>query len=137
MKIRVFALVLMIAAAGCATAGSAGSASVRAPLGQQFRLLRGQTAAIVGEPLTVRFLRVTEESRCAVGVQCIREGDAKVEVELRLSAREVEQVILHVNTEPRRASFGDYDVHLDALDPQPRTDVPRPRYLPTLRVTKR
>ncbi len=129
-------LAACVAAAGCATMARA--PDVQARLGEDFRLPRGRTAAIAGQRLTVRFTRVVSDSRCPMGVQCIRAGEARVHVKLRLPRRQMEDVVLATApAQPRYASFGAYDVRLVALEPPRRTDVPHPRYVATLRVTRR
>ncbi|MDD5082298.1 MAG: hypothetical protein PHU08_02875 [Dehalococcoidales bacterium] len=47
---------------------------VQAPLGQEFSLSIGQTAAITGERLKIEFQELVEDSRCARGVVCIWQG---------------------------------------------------------------
>jgi hypothetical protein len=111
--------------------------SVRAALGQDFRLARGETAAVGTDGLTVRFAAVVEDSRCPMGVMCIRAGEAKVQLELRARGAGEEDVILATEGgQPRYASFAGYDVRLVALDPPRRNDVPHPAYVATLRVTR-
>lgn len=112
-------------------------AAVTARLGDEFLLPRGQTAAIAGEPLTVRFLAVLEDSRCPADVRCVRAGEAKVHLELRLRGRDAGEVtVATAGGRPRYASYGAYDVHLAGLDPQPVTGAPNPRYVARLRVLR-
>jgi hypothetical protein len=136
VRVRLLSATAMLTvAAGCATA--ARGAAVQARLGEPFQLPRAQSAVVAGEPLSVRFATVVSDSRCPANVQCVRAGEARVRLELSLPGREVEDVILATEgAEPRYASLGAYDVHLDGLAPQPRTDVPRPQYVATLRVTR-
>jgi hypothetical protein len=109
--------------------------SVTAGVDQDFRLARGETAAIAGG-LTVRFSSVVEDSRCPMGVTCIRAGEARVHLELRARGAGTDEVILATEGgQPRYASFAGYDVRLVALDPPRRTDVPHPAYVATLRVS--
>ncbi|HEU4559648.1 MAG TPA: hypothetical protein VFS20_17480 [Longimicrobium sp.] len=131
-----FAIALAIAATACATTPR--GATVAARLDEPFRLAQGETASVGDERLAVRFAEVVSESRCPVGVQCVRAGEARVRFELRLPGAEPEAVILATEgAQPRHASYGAYDVHLVTLEPQPRTDVPRPAYVATLRVVRR
>jgi hypothetical protein len=122
--------------AACTTMPRGGT--VQAPLGEPFRLAQGETASITGTRLTVRFDSVVSDSRCPVGVQCIRAGEARVGFELRLGGANPQAVILATEgAEPRQAAYDAFDVHLVALEPQPRTDVARPAYVATLRVVRR
>ncbi|MFL5387042.1 MAG: hypothetical protein ACJ8GN_31490 [Longimicrobiaceae bacterium] len=110
--------------------------SVTAGVDQDFRLARGETAAVAGG-LTVRFSAVVEDSRCPMGVMCIRAGEARVHLELRARGAGADEVILATEGgQPRYASFAGYDVRLVALDPPRRTDVPHPAYVATLRVSR-
>lgn len=132
---RLLLLGYLALAAACATTMTSPAASPA--LGAPFQLQRGQTAAIAGQPLTVRFTRVVEDSRCPVGTQCIREGNAQVELEMRTPGRELEHVIANTQSNlPHYASFVDYDVHLDSLRPEPRPGDGRRDYVAFLRVTK-
>jgi hypothetical protein len=51
-------------------------------LGEDFYLYIGESANIKGEELQVRFLEVTEDSRCPKGVTCIWEGRVSCLVEI-------------------------------------------------------
>jgi len=80
---------------------------------------------------------VVEDSRCPQGVQCIRAGEGKIRLELRTTSGQSDDVVLSTTGRQQRyASLGAYDVHLVALDPPRRTDVARPHYVATLRVTR-
>lgn len=54
------------------------------PYGEEFVLQYGQRALIGGESL-IRFHRVSEDSRCPSDVTCVWEGNAKADLELRVS----------------------------------------------------
>ncbi len=126
-----FAALALVAA--CVTAPAT---SVRAALDQNFRLRRGETAAVGADGLTVRFVAVVEDSRCPMGVQCVRAGEAKVQLDLRLADERNAVVLATEGGQPRQASFAGYDVRLVELDPSPRTDAPLPNYVATLRVSR-
>jgi len=131
MRMRALAAVALLAA-GCMP--MAATPTRRVPLGESFRLDRGETAAV--EDLSLRFVTVVEDSRCPVGVQCIRAGEGRVQLALR-AGRETDAVIVATEGgQPRYASFGPYDIHLVTLDPPRRRDEPHPQYVATLRVTR-
>ncbi len=109
--------------------------SQMAVVGQEVALMPGQMTTVRGEPLTIAFRRVVEDSRCPRGVQCVRAGEAKVELMLTLQDR-VENGILNTADEPRSVALGPYVVHLVRLDPLPTTAGPPSRYTATLRVEK-
>jgi len=127
-------LAALALAAACATAAPP---TVTAGLDQDFRLARGETAAVGPDGLTARFAAVVEDSRCPIGVMCIRAGEAKVQIQLRAPGVGDDVVILATEGgQPRYASFGDYDVRLVTLDPPKRRENPHPAYVATLRVTR-
>ncbi|HVG46346.1 MAG TPA: hypothetical protein VM890_16500 [Longimicrobium sp.] len=129
MRLAVLALV-----AACVTAPPP---AATAALDQDFRLARGEAAAVGPDRLTVRFAAVVEDSRCPMGVMCIRAGEAKVQLALRApGAGEDDVIVATEGGQPRYASFAGYDVRLVALDPPRRNDVPHPAYVATLRVSR-
>jgi hypothetical protein len=53
-----------------------------ASLGQQFSLAAGQSAAIKGEDLAIKFIEITADSRCPQGATCIWQGEVSSLVEI-------------------------------------------------------
>ncbi|HET7234105.1 MAG TPA: hypothetical protein VFJ16_29095 [Longimicrobium sp.] len=135
-SVRLSAVAVVVMASACTTL--ARGSAVQARLDEPFRLAQGQVATVADTRLTVRFTGVESDSRCPVGVQCIRAGEARVRLELRLPGREPEVVILATEgAQPRHASYDAYDVHLMGLDPPRRTDVPHPAYVAIVSVVRR
>ncbi len=60
----------------------AGTGEVKASLGQEVSLSIGQSITITGEDLRIKFVEVSEDSRCAKDVTCIWEGRVSVVVEI-------------------------------------------------------
>ncbi len=58
--------------------GCSGTSTVKASLSKEFTLAIGQTAKISGENLSIEFIDVTTDSRCASDVQCVWAGEVKV-----------------------------------------------------------
>jgi hypothetical protein len=56
---------------------------IKTSLNQEFTLPVGQTAVINGEDLSLKFERVTTDSRCAKGNTCIWAGEAKCQVQVK------------------------------------------------------
>ena len=134
MKMLTAAVGLALVAA-CASGARAPVPRVR--LGDTFRLSVGQTAVVAGEPLTVRFVTVIEDSRCPLGVQCVSAGAGRIQVSIHAADRDPSVVVLSTDPpQPNRVVYAPYVVALVALDPRPRqTSVP-PIYVATLRVTR-
>ncbi len=59
-----------------------GTQGVTASLGKEFTLPIGETAAITGEDIKIKFAEVIEDSRCPKGAVCIWEGRVSVLVEI-------------------------------------------------------
>lgn len=55
---------------------------VQSSLGQEFSLAIGQTEAITGENLKVKFVEVVGDSRCPTGVVCIWAGEVSLIVDI-------------------------------------------------------
>lgn len=139
------AAVTLLAACAAGSAGGAGGGAggtrvpvVRAPLGEDFRLAVKQIAVVDGEPLTVRFASVVSDSRCPAGVQCVRAGEARLEIGIQQAGLQPAlDTLATAPPLPTRASLGAYDVAVVGLAPEPRQNAPAPAYVATLRVTKR
>ena len=132
MKAAKWSPTLLLLAA-CAT--TRGATQVKAPPGEEFRIRAGQTAQV--EELRVRFLRVTEDSRCPINARCVRAGSAKVEVELRAPRTAARRAILTTPDEPRGASYGAYEIEVLELQPGREIGAPAPRFEAVLRVRRR
>ena len=132
MRMRVLAAAAVLAA-GCAT--TSGAPARRASLGDDFRLPRGESAEVGG--LSIRFAQVVEDSRCPLGVQCIRAGEAKIQLALRAGGERRTVVLATEGAQPRETDFAGYEVRLVTLDPPRRQNDPAPAYVATLRVMRR
>ena len=75
---RKFLTVLFILTTISLLLGCAGTSTVNASLGKEFTLKIGQTANISGENLSIKFIDVTADSRCASDVECVWAGEVKV-----------------------------------------------------------
>jgi len=104
--------------------GAAGE--TRAPLqrlGEPFDLKVAHAVSfpVDGKDLTIRFLRVVEDSRCPVDVTCVWEGDAVARFELE---RGSETASFELHTAASRARFhdaGELRVRLVQLAPARRS----------------
>ena len=59
---------------------SCSSGNLTASLGNEFTLPVGGTAIISGENLSLKFVEVTGDSRCAKGNECVWAGEAKCQM---------------------------------------------------------
>lgn len=84
----------------------------------------GQSVRVDGRDAVVRFVRVTEDSRCPQGVECVWAGRARVELELTADGQPPPPPMalgLEVGAEPVEAAG--LRLAAEALDPLPRAEV--------------
>jgi len=108
-------------------------------LGQEFSLRIGESASIRGEELQVRFLEVTEDSRCPTGVVCIWEGRVTglLEITYRESLHRVELTEPGLTSWPPENPFKEYKIayHVEPY-PQTGTEIAAEDYRLFLRISK-
>ncbi len=122
---------MLLVVGACATMRG----GTRAELNEEFRIRAGETAVVEG--LRLRFLRVTEDSRCPINARCIRAGFAKVAVELRAGGTAPRQAVLQTPDTPTTATYGAYEVEVLDLQPGRETNAPTPRFEAAFRVRRR
>ena len=79
MKTKIKAL-LFLFIIGLSLSSCVGGANAR--LGEEFILPVGQSVVITGEDIGIKFIEVSEDSRCAKGVTCVWEGRVTALVEI-------------------------------------------------------
>ena len=109
------ALATLILLAGCV--GRTGE--VRVSLGSEFSLAIGETALVTGENLRLKFLEVTEDSRCPANVLCIQAGRAVMAVQVTYQGSS-ETVTLEEPglSTPPKSIYQDYELAFH-LEPYP------------------
>ena len=119
-------------------AGPTGSMAAQdTALGATAKLRVGGSLTVGGEALEVRFDRVSEDSRCPIGVTCVWEGDAVVRVTVTKGASAGLELHTQVNF-PREATYAGYRVRLADLAPLPEANRPvdPAAYVASLVITK-
>ena len=130
-KIPTIHLVAAVALAGCGDSltdpgttpdpDPAVTKASYASIGDTVTLELGASAIFEPAGVEVTFLRLVGDSRCPVGVTCVWEGDAEVEVRVA-TGESGSQVRLHTSLEPRAVSIGAYVVQLVDVLPHPIDD---------------
>ena len=136
MKIKFLAITFML----CITLlGSYACSNDGVSIGEEFYLRIGESASIRGENLQVRFLEVTEDSRCPKGVTCIWEGRVSclVEITYRESLESVLLIEPGSNDFPPEQSFHEYRItyHIEPY-PQAGAEIAKEEYQLHLKVSK-
>src|SRR5574342_1006413 len=62
---------------------------IKVPLATQFQLKAQQTAILETENIQIKFLNVTEDSRCPSDVACVWEGMATIIVNIKLNDQDL------------------------------------------------
>jgi hypothetical protein len=93
---------------------------------QEFVLEVGDSAAVSGTGLRVRFDRVLSDSRCPADAMCITAGEGVVAVTIGWDGRPVENVSLRTDGAGNRVVVGDWALSLTKLDPYPFASRPAP-----------
>jgi hypothetical protein len=73
--------------------------------------------------LKIKFLSVTEDSRCPIGVNCIWAGNAKVKVKI-IGVRSSKEFEFNTNAGPKGDIFEGWSITVDSLTPEPHADKP-------------
>ena len=112
--------------------------SITASLGQAFDIKVGQEASISSQQLTLKFLSVSEDSRCPQGTNCIWEGNGKVNIELTPTGQT--SYVVELNTAmslKSEATYLNYKISLLDLQPYPSAGrtIQQSEYIVTVRVS--
>jgi hypothetical protein len=122
--------VCVVAGAGCDESITGPSV----PLDQAFVLAPGD--ATVVRDISIRFVGVTNDSRCPADALCVTGGDAQVQIVVT-SSQQTRDYELHTG-DMKPVQHGDLTIHLVSVEPYPfssRTIQPG-EYRVTLRVSK-
>ena len=132
---------VIVLATACTTPSHPGdpgpvTPGVQVRTGREFDIAAGQEAQVRGTSVAVRFTGVSEDSRCAVDVQCVWAGDAVVQLSLTAEGTPAAAAALHTTLDPKSVAFAGYSVRLAGLKPLPRsgTTVSPASYVATLEI---
>jgi hypothetical protein len=112
--------------------------SITASLGEAFDIKVGQKASIFSQQLTLKFLSVSEDSRCPQGTICMWEGNGKVNIEVTATGQT--SYVVELNTAmslESEATYLNYTIALLDLRPYPSAEstIQQSEYIATVRVT--
>ena len=92
----------------------------RVPLGKDFRVKEGKSAAIAGTDLVVTFARLVTDSRCPTDVTCIRQGEATIALTVTgVDGEQSFQLSAPPDGGPDDKQVGGFLIHLEAVEPWP------------------
>jgi hypothetical protein len=109
--------------------------------GESFTLSPGDRVTLAEIQTTVRFLAVSEDSRCPSQAQCVWAGDGAVVLEIAPSLADAAEDTLHTNPEsgPGAVVLAGHELTLLALEPYPETpgEIRPDEYRATLALYER
>lgn len=115
--------------------------NITAELSNQFQLKIGQTALIESENIKLRFLNVTEDSRCPSDVICVWEGQVTILLDIIHNDQNLGDLALTIRGGDQTLvakTFDDYSIQLMQVEPYPKASEPTQSsdYVATLLVSK-
>lgn len=109
--------------------------------GESFTLAVGESAALDTIQASLRFLAVSEDSRCPLRAQCVWAGDGAVLLEIAPADGDAAEHTLHTNPEsgPGSMLLAGFELTLLALEPYPDTpgEIEPDEYRATLALYER
>jgi hypothetical protein len=108
-----------------------------AALNEEFRLLIGETAAITGEGLLIKFEAVTADSRCPQGVTCIWAGEAKCQTIVTLNKTTTPLILTVSGSSISQTVFEGYTLNFN-LEPYPQAQqtIAKNSYVLVMKITQ-
>jgi hypothetical protein len=130
---RLAAMLWCFVLASCGTARTQETTAVDP--GAQVTLAPGATVSLKAAEMKVRFVAVTEDSRCPRDVACVWAGEIKVRIEIQQATQLASQVEI---LEGGSTMAGAYRVTLVRVEPQPMTGakIAPQDYRATLQIDK-
>ncbi len=110
MKIIKFALLLI-------SVGVLLSMTAFAQSNESAAIKLGDSAEFAASKISIKFVRVIEDSRCPADVNCIWAGNAKIEIEASKGSQK-STFVLNTNGGETEAKFSGYVIKLTGLEPQ-------------------
>jgi uncharacterized Zn finger protein len=93
-------------------------------IGEEFSLHIGETATVKGEDVRIRFLEISEDSRCPRDVTCIWEGRATANIEVSRGdiSQKVDLIVPGLTDTPVKQQLEEYEFVFRIL-PYPESEV--------------
>ncbi|MFC1964212.1 DUF3221 domain-containing protein [Chloroflexota bacterium] len=120
MKLKITTLLFIFIIGLSLNSCAGGTSGADARLGEEFSLSSGQSVVIAGEDLGIKFVEVSEDSRCPNGATCVWEGrvTALVEISTEGFAQQLELAEPGLTSAPAREIFKDYEM-IYKVEPYP------------------
>ena len=135
-RFPVLALLACLAVGALVPACTESPSEPAKPVDLSLTLAAGQTSAVAGTALTLRFVGVTNDSRCPADALCILGGSATVVLEVSSNGGSTQRIELQTG-DNKPASYDRFTLAIVELSPYPFSARPiEPgEYRLTLRIT--
>lgn len=90
---------------------------------ESVKILVGKQKKTPRSKLTVKFVSLVEDSRCAEGTNCVWAGNAVIKVSIKQGNDQAEIFEMNTNLGAKGATYGQYAIYLDSLTPTPKANV--------------
>ena len=90
---------------------------------QTVKVLVGKQKKATRSKLTIKFVSLIEDSRCAEGTTCVWAGNATIKVSIKRGSDPAETFELSTNEGAKGAAYGPYAINLISLMPMPKDNV--------------
>ena len=128
MKIVLLTLMTIIGLAGVGLANNTETVTLK----------MGQKKAVAKGEFSIKFVSVSEDSRCPVDANCIWAGNAKVHVIVTDSYRNSKKFVMNTTMGPKGDQFNGCAINLTGLTPSPKSgkSIKQKTYTATFTITR-
>jgi len=104
----------------------------------QVQLRIGQQKTVANGRVKIKFISVTEDSRCPADVNCVWAGNARVKVRVIVRGGETKTFELNTNTRDKAGQADAYRVQLESLTPAKKSNrnIRQRDYRATISITR-
>jgi len=109
----VMAVAAMVFSIGCNNQPD----EISAEIGETTELKIGQTVAVEGEQIKLKFVEITGDSRCATGVECFWEGEVTVVLEITYQDESFTKTVTQPGLTSQMSAdiFKEYEISFNVL----------------------
>ncbi len=99
-----------------------GLVSAKTQTNPEIKVLINKQKIVTRDKLTIKFVSLTEDSRCPTDTNCIWAGNAVIQVKIS-KGKSAQTFELNTNLQPQTVSFAGYEIKLVNLDPKPASNI--------------
>ena len=118
MKLLFLSFILTLAFGGLVS-----TANAQEKEKQQIKVRVGKQTKASRSKVTIKFVSLIEDSRCAEGTNCVWAGNARIKVSIKKGSDPAETFELNTNAGTDGATYGQYAIYLTSLTPTPKANV--------------